>query len=137
MLEKMKILSIHNKELTTKLENIGSTPGASLVEISEMIKKDASTSCLYLIDDSNSCNQVLGENIVIETCFDEIALENELLKHEVARFGKALYDKKGKAIQTQPPRDNTTTRVNKPMEGEIVVCWLCHKESHTSYQCKP
>jgi hypothetical protein len=22
------------------------------------------------------------------------------------------------------------------MEDEIVVCWLCHKEGHKSYQCK-
>jgi hypothetical protein len=26
--------------------------------------------------------------------------------------------------------------VNKPGEGEIVVCRLCHKEGHKSYQCK-
>jgi hypothetical protein len=44
LLRKMEILSIHNNELTTKLESIGSTPGASLVEIPEIIKKDASTS---------------------------------------------------------------------------------------------
>jgi hypothetical protein len=47
----MEILSIHNNELTTKLENIGSTPVASLIEIPEIIKKDASTSCFDLIDD--------------------------------------------------------------------------------------
>jgi chromosome segregation ATPase len=51
LLEKMEILSIHNNELTTKLEKIDSTPGASLVEIPEIIKKDASTSCFDLIDD--------------------------------------------------------------------------------------
>jgi predicted nuclease with TOPRIM domain len=67
LLGKMEILSIHNNEITTKLENIGSTPGASLVEIPEIIKKDASTSCFDLIDDSNPCNQVLVENIVVET----------------------------------------------------------------------
>jgi FtsZ-binding cell division protein ZapB len=72
-----KILSIHNNELTTKLENIVSTLGTSLVEIPEIIKKDASTSCFDLIDDSNPCNQVLVQNVVIETCSDEIALENE------------------------------------------------------------
>jgi hypothetical protein len=97
LLEKMEILSIHNNELTTKLENISSTPAASLVEIPEIIKKDASTSCLDLIDDSNPCNQVLVENVIIETCSDEIAKENEQLKQEVARLGKALYNKKGKA----------------------------------------
>jgi hypothetical protein len=92
----MEILSIHNNELTTKLENIGSTPAASLVERPEIIKKNASTSCFDLIDDSNPCNQVLVENIVVETCSDEVAKENEQLKQEVARLGKALYDKKAK-----------------------------------------
>jgi hypothetical protein len=44
----MEILSIHNDELTTKLENIDSTPEVSLVEMSEIIKKVASTSCFDL-----------------------------------------------------------------------------------------
>jgi hypothetical protein len=102
LLGKMEILSIHNNELTTKLENIGSTPEVSLVEIPEIIKKDASTSCFDLIDDSNPCNQVLVKNVIIETCSDEIAMENEQLKQEVARLGKVLYDKKGKAKQIRP-----------------------------------
>jgi hypothetical protein len=50
----------------------------------------------------------------------------------VARLGKALYDKKDKAKQIQPTQDNTTAGVNKPVEGETVICRLCHK----SYQCK-
>jgi hypothetical protein len=103
LLEKMEILSIHNNELTTKLENIGSTPGASLIEIPEIIKKDASTYCFDLIDDSNPCNQVIVKNVVIEICLDDIAMENEQLKQEVTRLGKALYDKKGKAKQIQSP----------------------------------
>jgi hypothetical protein len=136
LLEKMEILSIHNNELTTKLENIGSTPGASLVEIPKIINKDASTSCFNLIDDTNTCNQVLVENIVVETCSNEVAKENEQLRQEVARLGRDLYDKKGKAKQIQPPQDNTATGVNKPMEGETVICRLYHKEGHKSYQCK-
>ena len=100
LLENMEILSIHNNELTTKLENIGSTPEVSLVEIPEIIKKDASTSCFDLIDDSNLCNQAIIKNVIIETCSDEIAMENEQLRQEVARLGKALYEKKGKAKQT-------------------------------------
>jgi hypothetical protein len=132
----MKILSIHNNELTIKLENIGSTLGASLVEIPEIIKKYASTFCFNLIDDSNPYNQVLVENIVVETCSDEIAKENEQLRQEVARLGKALYDKKGKAKQIQPSQDNTTAGMNKPVEGETVICRLCHKEGHKSFQCK-
>jgi hypothetical protein len=70
----MEILSIHNNELTSKLESIGSTPGACLVEIPEIMRKDASTSFFYLIDNSNLYNQVLVKNVVIETCSDEIAM---------------------------------------------------------------
>jgi FtsZ-binding cell division protein ZapB len=136
LLGEMEILSIHNNELTTKLENIGSTPEVSLIEIHEIIKNDASTSCFDLIDDSNPCNQVFVENIVVETCSDEVTKENEQLRQELARLGKALYEKKGKAKQIQPPQDNTTTGVNKPVEGETVICRLCHKEGHKSFQCK-
>jgi hypothetical protein len=71
----MEILSIHNNELTIKLENIGSAPEVSLVEIPEIIKKDASTSCFDLIDDSNPCNQVLVNNVIIETCSDKIVIK--------------------------------------------------------------
>jgi hypothetical protein len=76
----MEIFSIHNNEIATKLESIGSAPEASLVEFLEIIEKDASTSCLDLIDDSNPCNQVVVKNVVIETCSNEVALENELVK---------------------------------------------------------
>jgi FtsZ-binding cell division protein ZapB len=117
LLGKMEILNIHNNELTTKLENIGSTPRVSLGEIPEIIKKDASTSCFDLIDDSNLSNQVSVKNIAIETCLDEIAMKNEQLKQSVARLGKALYDKKSKGKQIQPAQDNTTAGVNKPVEG--------------------
>jgi hypothetical protein len=132
----MEFLSIHNNELTTKLKNIGSTPGVSLVEMPKVIKKDVSTSRFDLIDESNLYNQVLVKNVVIETCSNEIAMENEKLKQEVARLCKALYDKKGKAKQIQPPHYDTNVGVNKPMEGENVICRLCHKEGHKSYQCK-
>jgi chromosome segregation ATPase len=76
LLEKMEILSIHNNELTTKLENIGSTPEVSLIKIPEIIKKDASTFCFDLIEDPNPFNQVLVKNVIIETYLDEIAKEN-------------------------------------------------------------
>jgi FtsZ-binding cell division protein ZapB len=136
LLGKMEILSIYNDELTTKIENIGSTPEVYLIEMPEIIKKDVSTSCFDLIDNYYPCSQVLVKNVVIETCSDEIAMENEQLKKEVARLGKALYDKKGKVKQIQPPQDNTTTGVSKHMKGETVICRQCHKEGHKSYQCK-
>jgi hypothetical protein len=136
LLEKIEILSIYNNELTSKLESIGSTLGTSLIEILEIVKEDASTYCFDLIDDYKPYNQVLVKNVVIETCSNKIAIENEQLRQEVARLGKALYDKKGKAKQIQPSQDNTTARVNKPLEGETVICRLCHKDGHKSYQCK-
>jgi hypothetical protein len=39
LLKKIEILSIHNNELTTKLENIGSTPEVSLDEILKLLRK--------------------------------------------------------------------------------------------------
>jgi hypothetical protein len=72
----------------------------------------------------------------METCLNEVAKENEQLRQEVARLGKTFYDEKGKAKQSQPSQDNTTTRVKKPLEGETVICRLCHKEGHKFYQCK-
>jgi sugar diacid utilization regulator len=39
LLEKMEILSIHNNELTSELENIGSFPGASSIKIPELLKR--------------------------------------------------------------------------------------------------
>jgi predicted nuclease with TOPRIM domain len=96
LLGKMEILSIHNNELSTKLENIGNTTEVSLVEIPEIIKKDASTSYFDLIDDSNPCNRVLVKNVIIKTCSDEIAMENEQLNQEVARLGKPCMTRKAK-----------------------------------------
>jgi hypothetical protein len=40
----------------------------------------------------------------------------------VARLDKALYDKKGKAKQTQPHQDNTNEEVKNTNEGETMVC---------------
>jgi hypothetical protein len=98
---------------------------------------DASTSCLDFIGvNYKPCNQVHVNNVIVETCSDEIAMENGLLKQELARLGKALYDKKGKAKQTQSLQDKNTLGLNKHVEDEIVVCWLCHKEGHKSYQGK-
>ena len=47
-------------------------------------REDASTSCIDLIDEScsNPCNEKYYENIVVESCDDLIAKENDGLKHE-------------------------------------------------------
>jgi hypothetical protein len=32
--------------------------------------------------------------------------------------------------------NNTTAGVNNPVEGKTMICRLCHKEDHKSFQCK-
>ena len=54
-----------------------------------MPKKDASTSCNDLCLDSPLCNQVCVEKVV-DTYTQEVAMENEQLKQEVARLTKGL-----------------------------------------------
>jgi hypothetical protein len=46
-------------------------------------------------------------SVIVETCSDDIARENEELRQEVTRHSKALNNKKGNAIQTQPHQNNT------------------------------
>ena len=43
---------------------------------------------------------------------------------------------KGKAEQAQLHQDNTIKGVKKLDEGQTVVCYVCHKEDHKSYECK-
>jgi hypothetical protein len=65
----MEILSIHNNELTTKLERMCSTREAPKIEVPKIIKRGASTYCLNLIDiNSNPYKQVLVKSIIVETC---------------------------------------------------------------------
>jgi hypothetical protein len=82
------------------------------------------------------CNQVCFEKVVIETCTQEVAMENEQLKKEVACLTKDLTPVKGKMEQTQLHQDNTIKGVKKLDEGQPVVCYVCHKEGHKSYECK-
>ena len=63
-------------------------------------------------------------------------MENEQLKQEVARLTKDLTQVKGKTEQAQHHQDNTVKGVKKLDEGQTVVCYVCHKEGHKSYECK-
>ena len=63
-------------------------------------------------------------------------MENEQLKQEVARLTKDLTQVKGKMKQDQLHQDNTVRRVKKLKKGQTVVCYVCHKEGHKSYECK-
>ena len=94
-----------------------------------MPKKDTSTSCNDLCLDSPLCNQACVE-VVVETCTQEVALENEQLKQEVARLTKDLTQVQGKTGQAQLHQDNTVKGVKKLDEGQTMVCYVCHKEGH-------
>ena len=96
----------HCDELTNKvanLEAVSTTPTKASKKkssILNMSKKDASTSCNDLCLDSSLCNQVCVEKVVVDTCTQEVAKENEQLKQEVARLTKDLTQVKGK--QSKP-----------------------------------
>ena len=129
----------HCDELTNKVANfeaVKNTPTKASKKKSSIIKKDASTSCNDLCLDSPLCNQVCVEKVIVDTCTQEVAKENEQLKQEVARLTKDLTQVKGKAKQTQLHQDNTIKGVKKLDEGQTVVCYVCHKEGHKSYKCK-
>ena len=91
MLAKIETMCKHCDELTNKVANLEAV-GTTLTKapkkkssIFDMPKKDASTSCNDLCLDSPLCNQVCVEKIIVDTCTQEVAIENEQLKQEVAR----------------------------------------------------
>ena len=101
-----------------------------------MPKKDASTSCNDLCLDSPLCNQVCVKKVIVDTCTQEVAMENEQLKQEVAHVTKDLTQVKGKTEQAQLHQDNTVKGVEKLDEEQTMVFYVCHKEGHKSYGCK-
>ena len=66
------MLSEEHEELKLKIESINDT-------------NSASTSYFDSIDKSNPCNEKFYENVVVESCDDLIAKENDELKQEVQR----------------------------------------------------
>ena len=85
MLCKFKLLSEEHEELKLKIKSINDT-------------NNASTSCFDSIDKSNPCNEKYFENVVVESCDNLIAKENDELKQEVQRLMKDLARLKGKSI---------------------------------------
>jgi hypothetical protein len=67
LLCKLKLFSEEHEELKLKIESINDT-------------KIASTSCFDSIDKSNPCNEKCFEDVVVESCDDIIAKENDELK---------------------------------------------------------
>ena len=96
-----------HEELNIKIESINETN--NFLEMKQSIpcaipisKVDASTFCIDLIDKScsNSCNEKCYENVVVESCDDLIAKENDELKQEVQRLMKDLARLKGEGIES-------------------------------------
>ena len=118
------MLSEEHEELKLKIESINDT-------------NSASTSCFDSIDKSNPCNEKFYENVVVESCDDLIAKENDKLRQEVERLMKDLARLKGKSIESnvQPSQDNCEDMVKKLEKGSTVTCSKCHKEGHKSNKC--
>ena len=137
LLNKFNLLDNEHKELKMKYESLESKSESSSDKsfpcnipcAISFDKVDASTSC-----DLTPCN----ENVIVETCDDLIAKENDELKQEIERLMTDLRRLKGKYTQeqVQPSQDNTSAGVKKLEKGETVTCFKCHKEGHKSYQCK-
>jgi hypothetical protein len=95
LLAKIETMCKHCDELTNKvanLEAIGTTPTEAPKKnssIFDMPKKDVSASCNDLCNLSSPiCDQVCFKKVVVETCTQEVAMENEKLKQEVAHLTK-------------------------------------------------
>ena len=123
LLAKMKTMCKHCDELTNKVANLEAI-GTTLTKapkkkssIFDMPKNDASTSCNDLCLDSPLCNQVCVEKVAVDTCTQEVAMDNEQLKQEVPRLTKHLTQVKGKIEQAQLHQDNTVKGVKKLDEG--------------------
>ena len=131
------MLDNEHEELKKKYESLESKSRSSSDEsfpcnipcAIPIVKVDVSTSC-----DLTACN----EDVIVETCDDLIAKENDELKQEVERLMADLRRLKGNYTQgqAQPSQDNPLTGVKKLEKGETVTCFKCHKEGHKSYQCK-
>ena len=86
----------HCDEVTNKvanLEAVNTTPTKASKKkssIFNMSKKNAFTSCNDLCLDSPLCNQVCVEKVVVDTYTQEVGMENDQLKQEVAHLTKDL-----------------------------------------------
>ena len=118
------MLGKEHEELKFKIESITKINDSletkqSTLSINSISKVDASTSCFDLIDESNPCNEKSYENVVVESCDNLIAKENDELKQEVQRLMKDLASLKGKSIKSnvQPSQDNREDMVKKLEKG--------------------
>ena len=82
----METMCKHCDELTNKVANFEAV-GRTLTKapkkkssIFDMPKKDASTSCNDLCLDLPLCNQVCVKKVIVETCTQDVTMENEQLK---------------------------------------------------------
>jgi hypothetical protein len=127
LVAKFEVFTDLNVELTSKINKLGSSaniaPEAPKKKnsIFDIPKKDASTSCIYLIElDLPMCNYACVEDVITYSCSRDIAMENEYLKQDVVCLTYDLVLVKGKTEQIQPHRDNTVKGVKKLNKGALV-----------------
>jgi tRNA uridine 5-carbamoylmethylation protein Kti12 len=142
--KKFDMIIDQNDELTKKIELLEQTKTISKKASKSIFesKKDASTSFIDLIHESSSpsCNAICVENVVVETCDDLIAQENDKLKKELTRLTMDLTRLKKKEscqeCKKQPSQDNHPKMVKKLEKEATMTCYSCHLEGHKSYECK-
>ncbi|KAG2641351.1 hypothetical protein PVAP13_2KG177000 [Panicum virgatum] len=92
----------------------------------------------------NKEKQFWYEQVIVEDCNDDLALENEVLKQEVERLSQDLSKLKGKSV-VKPSQDNRETMVKKLEKGSTVQnskkdlahvkCFKCSKLGHYASMC--
>ena len=93
------------------------------------------TQVLFILSCANNCSyqasQPSVEHVLIETCDDSIAKENEELKEEVERLRRDLIQWKGKC-NAQPSQDNREDMVKKLEKGSTDAFIKPHQQGHKS-----
>ena len=100
----------YNVEVASKLKKLeasASTPiMASKRSLFDLIQEDASTSCIDFIDmDSPMCIKSRVESFIVDSCTDDVVMENDVLKKELDRLTKDLIKLKGKKVEVQRHQD--------------------------------
>jgi hypothetical protein len=100
----------YNVEVASKLKKLEASANtpimASKRSLFDLIQEGVSTSCIDFIDmDSPMCIKSRVESFIVDSCTDDVVMENDVLKKELDRLTKDLIKLKGKKEEVQCHQD--------------------------------